>query len=45
VTVKSYLEVEDLEVYKMLCQLHIGESFDYGSKGDIHSQGWPVDVY
>ena len=22
-TVKSYMEVEDLEVYKMLCQLHI----------------------
>ena len=21
------------------------ESFDYGSNGDTHSQGWPVDVY
>jgi four helix bundle protein len=21
------------------------ESFEYGSNGDIHSQGWPVDVY
>jgi hypothetical protein len=21
------------------------ESFDYGSNGDIHSQGWPGDLY
>jgi hypothetical protein len=76
VTAKRFLGVEDLEVYKKLCRLHIEvcdlthswpheekyeleqkiperdrrwqvkeESFDYGSNGDTHSQGWPGDLY
>ena len=29
------MDVEDLEVYQKLCQLHIDES---------RPQGWPIDV-
>ena len=34
----NYLDVEDLEVYKKLCLLHIDVCYL------IHNQGWPIST-
>ena len=54
-TVKSYMEVEDLEVYKMLCQLHIDvcdrthqwpleEKYELGSQARRSSNSAPAQL-